>query len=630
MKISLKLNQYHYIISSLVLLLFFVALSAQYYFIKKNIIQVYYDKTYKESLHIRDNYRSAFDRIQYNFKLNEKENLKKVNFAARYINENKNYSLDVLEKILNKDVYIGKYEVFIINKDYIIEDSSYKTDIGLNLGTYKVNKILIDSVFNKTKKYDISPSKIDSASMNLKRYIMKLSLDETKIIEVSYVLNSYKIIENLYNKHNKEVDNLDIYVLTKNMIQKLDFKSSKFKKLNFDEHWRKSLDFLRELNFILPKYKDQINNILYKDINKEKIRLNTELDKIFLDENILLSNVDAKNRKSYHYSISNSLFDDHNETKLIIKTGFSNNILKEDINKSFYTFILIFLSLFIILWFLYRFVLDNVSLKLSKIINHIQDNKISLEKNIIVKEIDTLQKNYNKLHTSLNKEAEKNQLLLSQNKEFIADMVHQIRTPLTVIMANSSRIEMLGHNDVQEFVKQINSSISMLSNSYEDLSYIISNDTIEYKAINLNLSKYVNDRIEFFKDIIEANNKTLEFNIQDEINIFMNDIELERLIDNNISNAIKHSKKNAKIFIKLEKNTDKNISLYFQSEGKDIKNPDLLFNKNYRENDSKRSLGLGLHMVKTICDKNSIEYKVKSHLNKNIFIYNFKNNSNTI
>ena len=596
-------------ISSLILLLIFVGLSTQYYFIKKNLIQGFYNKTYKDSLQIRENFRLAFDKIQYDFKLQETMNIKKLDFAVNYIHKNKNYSVDTLENELNKNVSFGKYEVFIINKDYIIEDTSYKPDTGLNLGTYKSNRTLYDSVFNKQINIDISPPKIDSASMNLKRYIMKLSKDEKKIIEISYVIDSYKTIKDLYLNHKKTISNLDIYVLSKYMIQKLDFQSSTFKKVDFEEHWNKAMKFLYEFAVILPQYKEQISDITSTDVSNKKIILNKELSKIFTDENRVLSNISFSSKNSHHYSITNGLFNENDETKLIIKAAFDNYALQEEINKSFYTFLSIFGLLVIILWFLYRFVLNNVSLKLTNIVQHIQNNNDSNEKNIIVKEIASLQDNYNKLHNSLNNEVQKNQLLLGENKQFIADMVHQIRTPLTVIMANSSRIEMKGYEDVQEFVTQINSSISMLSNSYEDLSYIISNDSIEYKAVDINFTNFINERIEFFKHILEANHKTLEYKIQADIHILMNDIELERLIDNNISNAIKHSIRNAKININLQKDKHSNkVILCFNSDGKPIKNPDLLFDKNYRESDSKRSLGLGLHMVKIICDKNNISY----------------------
>ena len=149
MKISLKLNQYHFIISSIILLLLFIGLSTQYYFTKKIIIQGFHDKTYKDSLDIRENFRLAFDKIQYDFRSQEAININKLNFAVNYIHNNKNYSLAVLENELNKDVSFGKYEVFIINKKYIIEEASYKPDIGLKLGVYKSSKALYDSVFNK-------------------------------------------------------------------------------------------------------------------------------------------------------------------------------------------------------------------------------------------------------------------------------------------------------------------------------------------------------------------------------------------------------------------------------------------------------------------------------------------------
>ena len=624
MKTSLKLNQYHFIISTIILLLLFIGLSTQYYFTKKIIIQAFHDKTYKDSLHVRENFRLAFDKIQYDFRLHEKINIKKLDFAVNYIHDNKNYSVDTLENELNKDITFGKYEVFIINKNYIIEDASYKPDIGLNLGTYKSNRALFDSVFSKRITLDISPPKIDSASMNLKRYIMRLSEDENKIIEISYVLNTYDTIKNLYKNLENTVSDLDIYVLSKHMIQKIDFQSSTFKKLDFEEHWNKVILFLNELALLVPQYKEQLLRITFMDVSTKKILLNKELSRIFVDENKLLSNITSSYKNSYHYSISNGLFNDDEETKLIIKTTFDNYILQEEINKSFYTFLSIFTLLLIILWFLYKFVLDNVSVKLINIVQHIQNNDDSNEKDIIVKEIYELQKNYNKLHGLLNSEVQKNQLLLEENRQFIADMVHQIRTPLTVIMANSSRIEMKEDKELQPFINQINSSISMLSNSYEDLSYIISNDSIEYKTSNINFSNFLNERIEFFKHILEANNKTLEYNIQSNVTILMNDIELERLIDNNISNAIKHSIRNAKICINLQQisKSEKTI-LCFKSEGKSIKNPELLFDKNYREAHSKRSLGLGLHMVKTICDKNNIQYEVNSSNNINSFMYFF-------
>jgi PAS domain S-box-containing protein len=228
------------------------------------------------------------------------------------------------------------------------------------------------------------------------------------------------------------------------------------------------------------------------------------------------------------------------------------------------------------------------------------------------------------LHIKLQDQIEHNKLLLDENKQFIADMVHQIRTPLSVIMTNTSLLEMNTESKVSSYITQIHSAINMLSNSYEDLSYIITNDTLEYKPIGINLTDFLNERVVFFDVIAHANDKTITTNIENDIEIYMNDTELERLIDNNLSNAIKHSYDKSEIQVVLEKN-DSEIMLQFISKGENIKNVSKLFNRNYTEsNDAKRSLGLGLHMVKTICEKNCTRYYVDSQDGTNTFTYIFK------
>lgn len=228
------------------------------------------------------------------------------------------------------------------------------------------------------------------------------------------------------------------------------------------------------------------------------------------------------------------------------------------------------------------------------------------------------------LYEKLQNQIEHNQFLLDENKQFIADMVHQIRTPLSVIMTNTSLLEMKSDLNVSSYITQIHSAINMLSNSYEDLSYIITNDTIEYKPIEINLTDFLNERIDFFDVIAQANDKTITTDVENDITVTMNDIELERLIDNNLSNAIKHSSEKSDIKIVLKKN-DSEIILQFITQGETIKDLSKLFDKNYTESHhAKRSLGLGLHMVKTICEKNCTDYHVHSQDGINIFTYIFK------
>ena len=131
-------------------------------------------------------------------------------------------------------------------------------------------------------------------------------------------------------------------------------------------------------------------------------------------------------------------------------------------------------------------------------------------------------------------------------------------------------------------------------------------------------------RRNFFEVIADANDKTMSTNIANDIKVTMNDTELERLIDNNLSNAIKHSSDRSEIEIILEKNNSE-IVLQFISLGHHINDATKIFDKNYTESyGAKRSLGLGLNMVKTICERNNIRYSAHSEDNTNTFTYIFK------
>jgi K+-sensing histidine kinase KdpD len=106
--------------------------------------------------------------------------------------------------------------------------------------------------------------------------------------------------------------------------------------------------------------------------------------------------------------------------------------------------------------------------------------------------------------------------------------------------------------------------------------------------------------------------------------VIMNDTELERLIDNNLSNAIKHSNDKSEIKVILEKNNAE-IILKFISQGQKIYDASKIFHKGYTETyGAKRSLGLGLNMVRIICEKNNIIYSANSEEGINTFTYIFK------
>jgi len=96
----------------------------------------------------------------------------------------------------------------------------------------------------------------------------------------------------------------------------------------------------------------------------------------------------------------------------------------------------------------------------------------------------------------------------------------------------------------------------------------------------------------------------------------MGKIELNRLIDNNISNAIKYSYIGSTINIVL-----KNNILEFCSNGQNINNPKGIFKRYKRENKNTCGHGLGLAIVSDICKKYNFKIEVESQNSINMFRY---------
>jgi len=189
------------------------------------------------------------------------------------------------------------------------------------------------------------------------------------------------------------------------------------------------------------------------------------------------------------------------------------------------------------------------------------------------------------------------------------DAIHEIRTPLGVIQINLEFLENTLENSMP--LKRAQGGLRNLTSIYESLEYYIKKKKVAYTKETIDLSQFLRDRIDFFQVLADIKSITIQKDIHEHCTVFMSRVELQRLLDNNLSNAIKYSKENTTFSIKLyaEKFF---ISLSFSNKGEQIMDVTKIFQKYYRGNDSKGGFGLGLSIVKYICELYSIEIDVVS------------------
>ena len=192
---------------------------------------------------------------------------------------------------------------------------------------------------------------------------------------------------------------------------------------------------------------------------------------------------------------------------------------------------------------------------------------------------------------------------------FIKDSVHEINTPLAIINVN---IDLYNRkNEENKYMQRMKAATKVLSNIYNDMDYLIKYDKLEHKEESIDIGTFLKDRIEYFSEVARMKNITINSKIDYSPKIEMNPKKLQRVIDNNISNAIKYSNENSEIDVSLYMKDEK-CHMSFRDYGVGIEKVDKIFSRYYREDTNKGGFGIGLNIVKAIIDEANIELQIDS------------------
>lgn len=191
-------------------------------------------------------------------------------------------------------------------------------------------------------------------------------------------------------------------------------------------------------------------------------------------------------------------------------------------------------------------------------------------------------------------------------KRFITNAGHELKTPLAIISANTELQELMtGENEWTESTKDQVKRLSNLINQMVVLARL--EEQPDVTLVDVNFSEVVKKVAGNFKSVIEKAGKKYEIKLQEDIHVKATEDELYELVSILIDNACKYCDENGQIFVTLTKaKRGKRARLTVANSYADGKNVDYsrFFDRFYREDESHNQkqpgYGIGLSMAESL------------------------------
>ncbi len=288
-------------------------------------------------------------------------------------------------------------------------------------------------------------------------------------------------------------------------------------------------------------------------------------------------------------------------------------------------YIILVLSIILAFLSIHLFYIEKQVKSLIKQLTFINENKVDKKISIglLNKKIETLAKNINEI-IELKKQSEADKVKLENDlRQTIANMSHDLRTPLTSI---KGYIQLLKLNDISEeekkeyldITEQRTKVLETLLNDFYELSLIESLD-FELNLEKLNINKVLQEVL--LGKYTDFANKGVEPNIEipkENIYVIAEQKSLERVIENLLSNAVKYAKDNINICLKTEENM---ALLKVSNTAENLTSQDVenIFDRFYMADKTRsgKGTGLGLAIAKGLVEK--MHGNINADMNEDVF-----------
>ena len=197
---------------------------------------------------------------------------------------------------------------------------------------------------------------------------------------------------------------------------------------------------------------------------------------------------------------------------------------------------------------------------------------------------------------------------IEQQKQFITDAGHELKTPLAIISADADVLELCGGEN--EWVSSIKTQTERMNALVRNLVQLSKLDEASESAphVEFNLSEAVLDTALNFEPIAKSKALTLETDVRPDISIKGNEGELRQLVSILCENAIKYTSDHGTIRIRLYRGA-KNVYLEAYNDCDTVEKEKLphLFDRFYRADTSRAretgGYGIGLSIAKAIVER---------------------------
>ena len=219
---------------------------------------------------------------------------------------------------------------------------------------------------------------------------------------------------------------------------------------------------------------------------------------------------------------------------------------------------------------------------------------------------------------------------LLREKQFTSDASHELRTPLSVIKG-TLEVLIRKPREIYQYEEKISYCINetdRMAKLIDQLLFLARYDSVNVlpNKIKINIKATVSDILSRLKPVLDDKNITVNLTSNGEEVATVDPSMMEIIFENLVTNSIKYSEIDKQIEIDIKSNSNSLIcSIKDQGFGMTEEQIKKIFDRFYRNDNSRNSevggFGLGLSIVKKLCEMQNITLKVESKIGSGTSFY---------